>query len=57
MRGKASAGDSIGGAYLVLGGPGDVNGDHRPDLAVGATSASPHGRVSAGQVWVIEGAA
>jgi FG-GAP repeat len=43
-------------AGTAVAGPGDVNGDRRPDLAVGATSASPHGRVSAGQVWVVEGA-
>jgi len=48
----ARRGDQAGTAVA---GPGDVNGDHRPDLAVGAAAADPHGRVSAGSVWVIEG--
>ena len=48
----AERGDQAGTAVA---GPGDVNGDHRPDLAVGAAGADPHGRVSAGSVWVIEG--
>jgi hypothetical protein len=48
----AERGDQAGTAVA---GPGDVNGDHRPDLAVGAAGADPHSRVSAGSVWVIEG--
>jgi hypothetical protein len=48
----AQRGDQAGTAVA---GPGDLNGDHRPDLAVGAAGADPHGRVSAGSVWVIEG--
>jgi hypothetical protein len=48
----AQRGDEAGTAVA---GPGDVNGDHRRDLAVGAAGADPHGRVSAGSVWVIEG--
>jgi hypothetical protein len=48
----AHRGDQAGTAVA---GPVDLNGDHRPDLVVGAASADPHGRVSAGEVWVIEG--
>ena len=42
-------------AGTAVAGPGDVNGDHRPDLAIGAATADPHGRTAAGEVWVIEG--
>jgi hypothetical protein len=42
-------------AGTAVAGPGDVNGDHRPDLAIGGATADPHGRTAAGEVWVIEG--
>jgi hypothetical protein len=48
----ANRGDLAG---TGVAGPGDVNGDHRPDLAVGGAGADPHGRTSAGEVWVIQG--
>jgi FG-GAP-like repeat/FG-GAP repeat len=45
----ASAGSSIAAA-------GDVNGDGRPDIVVGAVSASPLGRSRAGSAFVVFGA-
>jgi hypothetical protein len=51
LRGAAPqqlAGDAIASA-------GDVDGDGRPDLAVGAMLARPHRRVEAGAVYVVLG--
>jgi len=44
----SSAGSSIAAA-------GDVNGDGRPDVVVGAPGASPNGRSRAGSVFVVFG--
>ena len=35
---------------------GDINGDHIPDLIIGAYNASPDGRAGAGSVYVYSGA-
>ncbi len=50
----AAAGDGFGSSLANV---GDVNGDGRPDLAIGASSASPYGRSGAGEVVVIAGQA
>jgi predicted ribosomally synthesized peptide with SipW-like signal peptide len=44
----AGAGDQSGGA---LAGAGDVNGDGRPDLLVGATTADNNGRTDSGSAY------
>ena len=48
----AAAGDGLGSSIASV---GDQNGDGRPDLAIGASSASPYGRSGAGQVVVVPG--
>lgn len=48
----APGGDGAGHAIAAL---GDVNGDHVPDLAIGAPSASPLGRLRAGAVHIVYG--
>ena len=50
----AAAGDGLGSSLANV---GDVNGDGRPDLAIGASSASPYGRSGAGEVVVMAGQA
>ncbi len=50
----AAAGDGLGSSLASV---GDQNGDGRPDLAIGASSASPLGRSGAGQVVVVAGQA
>jgi hypothetical protein len=50
----AVAGEGLGSALAAL---GDQNGDGRPDLAIGASSASPDGRASAGEIVVMAGQA
>jgi len=44
-----SAGDAAGASLAV----GDLNGDGRYDLVIGAPKASPHGRPGAGIVYII----
>jgi hypothetical protein len=34
---------------------GDMTGDGRPDIAIGAPQADPGGRIDAGSVWIING--
>jgi hypothetical protein len=48
----AAAGDGIGSALASV---GDHNGDGRPDLAIGASAASPYGRSGAGEVLIVPG--
>ena len=48
----AQAGDGIGSS---LAGIGDQNGDGIPEVAIGASAASPAGRVNAGEVIVVAG--
>jgi hypothetical protein len=48
----ATAGDRAG---ISVAGLGDVNGDGIDDLGIGASFASPGGRVQAGAAWVIFG--
>ena len=48
----AQAGDGLGSS---LAGVGDQNGDGIPDIAIGASGASPGGRASAGEVVVVAG--
>ena len=48
----AVAGEGIGSSLAAV---GDQNGDGRPDLAIGASAASPNGRVHAGEVVVMAG--
>jgi FG-GAP repeat protein len=48
----AQAGDGLGSS---LAGVGDQNGDGIPDLAIGASAASPNGRSSSGEVVVVAG--
>ncbi len=48
----AAAGDGLGSS---LAGVGDQNGDGIPDIAIGASGASPGGRASAGEVVVVAG--
>jgi hypothetical protein len=48
----APRGDGAGHAIAAL---GDVNGDHIPDLAIGAPNARPLGRLRAGVVHVVYG--
>ena len=50
----AAAGEGLGSSLANV---GDVNGDGRPDLAIGASSASPSGRTGAGEVVVMAGQA
>jgi hypothetical protein len=48
----AKAGDGLGSS---LAGVGDQNGDGIPDIAIGASAASPDGRANAGEVVVVPG--
>ncbi|HEY3615116.1 MAG TPA: hypothetical protein VGK92_15505 [Gaiellales bacterium] len=48
----AAPGDGLGSS---LAGVGDQNGDGIPDIAIGASAASPGGRASAGEVVVVAG--
>ena len=48
----AQAGDGLGSS---LAGVGDQNGDGIPDLAIGASAASPNGRSGSGEVLVVPG--
>jgi hypothetical protein len=48
----AAPGDGLGSS---LAGVGDQNGDGIPDIAIGASGASPGGRASAGEVVVVAG--
>ena len=48
----AAPGDGLGSS---LAGAGDQNGDGLPDLAIGASAASPSGRSNAGTVFVVPG--
>ena len=50
----AVAGEGIGSSLAAV---GDQNGDGRPDLAIGASAASPDGRAQAGEVVVMAGQA
>ncbi len=50
----AVAGEGIGSSLAAV---GDQNGDGLPDLAIGASSASPAGRTNAGEVVVMAGQA
>ena len=49
----------VGGSRAgeALDGAGDVNGDERPELVVGAPAADPDGRLDAGEAYVIFGGA
>jgi hypothetical protein len=47
-----AAGMRVGTSVL---GPGDLSGDGVPDVVVGAPSASPGGRTSAGSVFMVRG--
>ncbi len=47
----AAAGDRAGGAIAMA----DLDGDGRDELIIGARRASPGGRTSAGQVYVVKG--
>lgn len=47
---RDAAGQSVAGA-------GDVNGDGRPDVVVGAPAADPNGRTSSGSAYVVFGKA
>jgi hypothetical protein len=48
----AVPGEGIGSSLAAI---GDQNGDGRPDLAIGASSASPGGRAHAGEIVVMAG--
>ena len=48
----AAAGDGLGSSAASV---GDQNGDGRPDLAIGASAASPFGRSGAGEVVIVPG--
>ena len=48
----AQAGDGLGSSLASV---GDQNGDGIPDLAIGASAASPFGRTNAGEVVVVAG--
>jgi hypothetical protein len=48
----AAAGDGLGSSLANV---GDQNGDGIPDLAIGASAASPGGRASAGEAVVVAG--
>ena len=48
----ANAGEGLGSS---LAGVGDQNGDGIPDIAIGASAASPAGRAGAGEVLVVPG--
>ena len=50
----AVAGEGIGSSLAAV---GDQNGDGLPDLAIGASAASPAGRTNAGEVVVMAGQA
>jgi hypothetical protein len=50
----AAAGDATG---TSVAGIGDINGDGRPDLLIGAPGADPAGRLGAGSAYVIFGGA
>jgi hypothetical protein len=50
----ATPGEGIGSS---LAGAGDQNRDGRPDLAIGASAASPNGRPGAGEVLIVPGQA
>ncbi len=50
----AAAGEGLGSSLAAV---GDQNGDGRPDLAIGASAASPGGRAGAGEVVVMAGQA
>ena len=47
------AGDRFGASVAAL---GDVNGDGKGDIAVGAIFTNPGGRINAGSIYVISGA-
>ena len=47
--------DSFEEAGVSVGRAGDVNGDGRPDLVVGADGADPHDRAQAGSAYVVFG--
>jgi hypothetical protein len=55
FRIDGAASDDLAGGSVA--GPGDVNGDGRNDLLVGAIRASNHGRDSAGAGYVVYGKA
>ena len=50
----AAAGDGLGSSAASV---GDQNGDGRPELAIGASAASPFGRSGAGEVVIVPGQA
>ena len=56
-RGVKFVGDPGDRTGFSVAGAGDVNGDGRPDFAVGAPGADPGGRVDAGSAFVVTGVA
>ena len=48
----ATAGEGLGSSIASV---GDQNGDGRPDIAIGASAASPLGRSGAGEVLIVQG--
>ncbi len=52
-----ATGFTIAGAGEALAGPGDVNGDGRPDLVVGRSHATANGRTFSGLAYVVFGKA
>lgn len=57
LRGFSISNASMGHAGIGVAGLGDVNGDGKPDVAIGDPSASPRGRGGAGIVYVVYGKA
>ena len=48
----ATAGEGLGSSIASV---GDQNGDGRPDIAIGASAASPFGRSGAGEALIVQG--
>lgn len=52
---KLVAGATAGGALAAIAAAGDVDGDGRPDIILGASAANPNGRGLAGESYVLFG--